>query len=135
MVDQSVLNALCYELALWAVTKWPSIRFQPWFIALLAWCKPDWTARKVQSTLLDVDKQVEGIKIQWGKAEQQEKVDAAEALASEAQKLFPDATFTPLPDTIVPSVMIIQEAPDSASDAVKALGGSLRITRNVKGSG
>jgi hypothetical protein len=39
--------------------------------------------------LLNVDKQVEEIKLQWEKAEQQEKVDAAEALASEAQKLFP----------------------------------------------
>ena len=95
----------------------------------MAWCKPDWTARKVQSTLLDVDRQVEEIKLQWEKAEQQEKVDAAEALASEAQKLFPDATVTPLP--IVPSVMIIEEAPDSASDAIKALGGSLRITRTL----
>ena len=130
-MDQSVLNALCYELALWAVTKWPSIRFKPWFTALMAWCKPDWTARKVQSTLLDVDRQVEEIKLQWEKAEQQEKVNAAEALAIEAQKLFPDATFTPLPNAIVPSVMIVEEAPDSASDAVKALGGSLRITRTL----
>ena len=132
-MDQSVLNALCYELALWAVTKWPSIRFKPWFTALLAWCKPDWTARKVQGTLLNVDKQVEEIKLQWEKAEQQEKVDAAEALASEAQKLFPDATVTPLPNAIVPSVMIVEEAPDSASDAIKALGGSLRITRTLDG--
>jgi hypothetical protein len=122
---------LCYELALWAVTKWPSIRFKPWFTALLDWCKPDWTKQKVQSTLLDVDRQVEKIKVQWEKAEQQEKVNAAEALASKAQKLFPDATVTPLPNAIVPSVMIIEEAPDSASDAIKALGGSLRITRTL----
>jgi hypothetical protein len=97
----------------------------------LAWCKPDWTARKVQSTLLNVDKQVDEIKLQWEKAEQQEKVDAAEVLASEAQKLFPDTTVTPLPNAIVPSVMIVGEAPDSASDAIKALGGSLRITRTL----
>lgn len=130
-MDQSVLNALCYELALWAVTKWPSIRFKPWFTALMAWCKPDWTKQKVQSALVEVDKQVEEIKLQWEKAEQQEKVDAAEALASEAQKLFPDTTVTPLPNAIVPSVMIVEEAPDSASDAIKALGGSLRITRTL----
>ena len=130
-MDQAALNALCYELALWAVTRWPFIRFKPWFAALMAWCKPDWTAQKVQSTLLNVDKQVEEIKLQWEKAEQQEKVDAAEALASEAQKLFPDATVTPLPNAIVPSVMIVKEAPDSASDAIKALGGSLRITRTL----
>ena len=97
----------------------------------MAWCKPDWTARKVQRTLLNVDKQVEEIKLQWEKAEQQEKVDTAEALASEAQELFPDATVTPLPNAIVPSVMIVEEAPDSASDAIKALGGSLRITRTL----
>lgn len=131
MIDKFVLNALCYELAMWAVSKWPSIRFQPWFIALLDWCKHDWTAQKVKSTLLDVDRQVEEIKDQWEKAEQQEKVNAAEALASEAQKLFPAATVTPLPDAIVPSVIIVEEAPDSASDAIKALGGSLRITGNL----
>jgi len=97
----------------------------------MAWCKPDWTARKVQSTLLNVDRQVEEIKVQWEKAEQQEKVDAAKALASEAQKLFPDATVTPLPNAIVPSVMIVEEAPDSASDAIKALGGAMQISRTL----
>jgi len=99
----------------------------------MAWCKPDWTARKVQSTLLNVDKQVEEIKLQWEKTEQQEKVNAAEALASEAQKRFPGATVTPLPNAIVPSVMIVEEAPDSASDAIKVLGSSLRITRTLDG--
>jgi hypothetical protein len=45
----------------------------------------------------------------------------------------PDATVTPLPNAIVPSVMIVEEAPDSASDAIKVLGGSLRITRTLDG--
>jgi hypothetical protein len=33
-----------------------------------------------------------------------------------------------LPDAIIPSVMIVREAAPNASDAVKALGGELRIT-------
>jgi hypothetical protein len=49
-------------------------------------------------------------------------------LASKAQELFPEATVTPLPQAIVPSVMIVHEAAEGSSDAVKALGGELRIT-------
>lgn len=133
MFDQAAFNALCYELALLAAKQWPSVKFQPWFIALLAWCKPDWVGQQVATTLKDVDNQIEQIKDQWEKAEQHEKVNATEALASEAQKLFPTATITPLPNAIVPSVMIVEEASDSASEAVRTLGGSLRITRNLDG--
>jgi hypothetical protein len=52
----------------------------------------------------------------------------ADSLAAEAQELFPEATVTPLPNAIVPSVMIATEAPEGASDGVRALGGELRIT-------
>jgi hypothetical protein len=49
-------------------------------------------------------------------------------LVDKAQELFPAATITPMPNAIVPSVMIVHEAPETASDDVKALGGELRIT-------
>jgi len=38
------------------------------------------------------------------------------------------ATITALPDAIVPSVMIVHNASEEASDAIKALGAELRIT-------
>jgi hypothetical protein len=72
-----------------------------------------------------VDEQAKELVEQW---EKEERETIANKLADKAQELFPEATITPLPDAIVPSVMIIHEAPASASDAVKALGGELRIT-------
>jgi hypothetical protein len=72
-----------------------------------------------------VDEQAKELVKQW---EREEREVVAEKLASKAQELFPQATITPLPDAVVPSVMIIHEAPESASDDVKALGGELRIT-------
>ena len=72
-----------------------------------------------------VDRQTKALVEQWGKEEREV---VADKLAQKAQQLFPQATITPLPDAIVPSVMIIHEAPPDASDEVKALGGELRIT-------
>lgn len=64
--------------------------------------------------------------------EKEEREHKAEALAAKAQELFPAAKITPLPNAVVPSVMIEQEPPDNASDAVKALGGELRITYRLE---
>lgn len=130
MTKQAVFNALCYELAMWAASKWPSLRFQPWFTLLINWCKPDWTEWKTQQTLKKVDEQASDLVKQWGKEEQQV---VATKLATKAQELFPAATVTPLPNAIVPSVMIVHEAPEGASEDVKALGGELRITWTLDG--
>lgn len=125
MTQRAILNALCYELAMWAAEKWPVLRFQSWFPLLIAWCKPDWIEWKTQRTLEQVDEQAVSLVEQWEKSERE---TVATELASKAQALFPDATVTAMPDSIVPSVMIVHEAPESASDDVKALGGELRIT-------
>lgn len=125
MTNETIINALCYELAMWAAERWPLIVFQPWFKLLIEHCRPFWAEWKTQLTLKEVDKQAEQLKEQWEKEEREHK---AETLAAKAQELFPRATVTPLPDAIVPSVMIIHEAPPDASDEIKALGGELRIT-------
>lgn len=130
MSKQSWFNALCYEAGLWAVEHWPSLAFQPWFKLLMAYCKPDWIEWKTKIVMEAVDKQAVALVEQWEKEEKEAK---ANALASKAQELFPKATVTPLPDAIVPSVMIVQEAPEGASEAVKALGGELRITYRLDG--
>jgi len=130
MTNEAIFNALCHELALFAIRKWPSLTFNPWIKALLAWCKPDWTEWKTQQTVKKVDEQATELVKQW---EKEGREIVADKLASKAQELFPAATITPLPDAIVPSVMIVHEAPESASDAVKALGGGLRITWTLDG--
>ena len=125
MTNETIINAVCYELAMWAVERWPSLAFQPWFKLLIEHCRPFWAEWKTQLTLKKVDEQAEQLKEQW---EREEKEHKAETLAAKAQELFPKATITPLPDAIVPSVMIVHEAPPDASDEIKALGGELRIT-------
>ena len=130
MTNQAIFNALCYELAMWAAEKRPSLRLQPWFIALINWCKHDWTEWKTEQTIKKVDEQAAELVKQW---EKEEREIIADKLASKAQELFPAATVTALPNAIVPSVMIVHEAPESASDDVKALGGELRITWTLDG--
>jgi hypothetical protein len=125
MSKQTVLLALCYELAMEVVKRWPRLRFSPWFPLLVSHCLPFWTEWKTARTMQKVDEQAKELVKQW---EREEREVVAEKLASKAQELFPQATITPLPDAVVPSVMIIHEAPESASDDVKALGGELRIT-------
>lgn len=125
MTLQSWLNAMCYELGLWAAIRRPSLAFQEWFKQMMANCRPDWTEWRTRITMEKVDKEAKALVQQW---EEEDKSIVAGKLAQKAQELFPTATVTPLPNAIVPSVMIEHPAPDNASDAVKALGGEMRIT-------
>jgi hypothetical protein len=122
---QSWFNALCYELGLWAVVKRPSLAFKPWFKMLMAHCRPDWAEWKTKIVMEKVDEQAAVLVKQWEKDEREAK---ANALAEKARSLYPEAKVTPLPDAIVPSVLIETAPPADASEAVKALGGELRIT-------
>ena len=130
MSKQAWFNALCYELGLWAAEKRPSLALQPWFKMLMAYCRPDWVELKTKIVMEKVDEQAATLVKQW---EEEERETKANALAAEAHKLFPDAKVTPLPDAIVPSVLIEKAPPADASEAVKALGGELRITYQLKG--
>lgn len=126
MNTQSWFNALCYELGLWAASKRPSLAFKAWFKMLMAYCKPDWAEWKTKAVMQKIDQQATALIDQWEKEERKTK---ANALAEKALELFPDAIITPLPDAIVPSVMIEKAPPADASEAIKALGfGELRIT-------
>ena len=127
---QSWLNALCYELGLWAATKRPSLALQPWFKQLMAWCKPDWTEWKTKKTIQAVDAQAKALSDQW-KQEHNERV--ADELSRKAKELFPSSKISPLPHAIVPSILIETAPPDDASEVVKALGGELRITYHLPG--
>lgn len=125
MSKQSWFNALCYELGLWVAEKRPSLALQPWFKMLMAYCRPDWAEWKTKIVMEKIDQQTTTLVKQW---EQEERETKANALAEKAHELFPDAKVTPLPDAIVPSVLIEKAPPADASEAVKALGGELRIT-------
>lgn len=128
---QSWFNALCYELGLWAALRRPSLALKPWFKMLMAYCRPDWADWKTNAVMQKVDQKAVTLVKQWEKEERKTK---ANALAEEAHKLFPDAIVTPLPDAIVPSVLIEKAPPADASEAVKALGGELRITYQLPSS-
>lgn len=132
MTRESWFNAFCYEAGLWAVSRWPKLAFSPWFKLLMAHCRPDWTEWKTKIVMEKVDEQAAVLVKQWEKEERETK---ANALADQAKKLFPDAIVTPLPNAIVPSVMIEKAPPADASEAVKALGGELRITYQLKDPG
>lgn len=125
MTLQSWLNAICYELGLWAATRRPSLVFQEWFKLLMANCRSDWAEWRTRITMEKVDKQAKELIQQW---EQEDRQHLSDKLAEKARSLFPKAAVTPLPNAIVPSVMIEHPAPDNASDAIKALGGEMRIT-------
>ena len=123
MKNETIIYAFCYELALWAIQRFP--RFRRWLLLALDYCRPFWAEWKTQATLKAVDKQTKALVEQW---DREEKESRSQALADRAQELFPDATITPLPDAVVPSVMIVREAAPDASEEVRALGGELRIT-------
>lgn len=130
MSRQAWFNAMCYELGLWAAQQWPSLSFNPWFKLMMANCRPDWVDWKTKIVLEKVDEQAKELVAAW---EKEHREDTANKLAAKAQELFPEAKITPLPNAVVPSVMIEQKAPDNASDAVKALGGEMRITWTLDG--
>jgi hypothetical protein len=130
MTSAALINALLYELAKWLIERKPALAFSPLMIRLLAWCRPDWEQWKTGQTMKSVDSQAASLVEQWGKEEDKAE---SEQLLQKAKALFPNATVTIVPDAAVPSVMIIHEADEDASDAVKALGGEMRIMSSLHG--
>jgi hypothetical protein len=124
MTSAVLINALLYELAKWFIGRRPALAFHPLIIRLLAWCRPDWEQWKVSQTMKSVDSQAATLVQQW---EKDDKANQTIQLVQKAQQLFPDAVVTSIPNAPIPSVMIEKEAALDASDAVKALGGEMRI--------
>jgi len=120
----ALINALLYELAKWLIERKPALAFHPLMMRLLAWCRPDWEQWKVSETMKSVDSQAAALVEQW---EKDDKANQTIQLVQQAKQLFPDAIVTSIPNAPIPSVMIEHEAASDASDAVKALGGEMRI--------
>ena len=131
MTRESWLNALCYETGLWAVSRWPSLAFSPWFKRLMQHCLPDWTEWKTRIVMEVVDKQTASLVEQW---KNEDNAVVAEELSRKAQELFPSSTVTPLPHAVVPSVLIETAPPADASEAMQVLGSGLRITYQLPSS-
>ena len=125
MTTTALANALLYQLAKWFIERKPALAFHPLMIRLLAWCRPDWEQWKVSETMKSVDSQAAALVQQW---EKNDEANQTIKLVQKAQQLFPDAIVTSIPNAPIPSVMIEKEAASDASDAVKALGGEMRIT-------
>ena len=125
MNSESFFYYSLYETGLWAGRKWPWLWFVLGYKNTMDLLFPYWEMWKIKTSGEETIQQAEKIADQW---QADEREDKANALAVEAQELFPKATVTPLPSAIVPSVMIVTEAPEGASEGVKALGGELRIT-------
>jgi hypothetical protein len=120
----ALINALLYQLAKWLIERKPAFAFHPLMIRLLAWCRPDWEQWKVSQTMKSVGSQAAALVEQW---EKDDKANQTIQLVQKAQQLFPDAIVTSIPNAPIPSVMIEKQAASDASDAVKALGGEMRI--------
>jgi hypothetical protein len=120
----ALVNALLYQLAKWLIERKPALAFHPLIIRLLAWCRPDWEQWKVSETMKSVDSQAAALVQQW---EKDDEANQTIELVQKAQQLFPDAIVTSIPNTPIPSAIIEKEAASNASDAVKALGGEMRI--------
>lgn len=125
LTEAQLLRAMLYELCL-ALKQHMRLR---WFAMLLfplvkQW-EEDWAAWKTALTIKEVEEQAASIQQQWTTEENKK---TAENLADQAAEMFPSAIVTPLPDAIVPSVLIETPPPEDASDDVKLLGGEMRIT-------
>jgi hypothetical protein len=120
-----MVYAICYEVAQWAVDNNPKLRSNKWIRLLLEYCRPYWVEWRTKETMAEVDRQAEEIADGW---EKDDRVQAANGLATRARELHPDAVVTPVPGAVVPSVMIETPPDPNASDNVKALGGEIRIT-------
>lgn len=132
MIEQPIpidtlIKALLYRAVQWATMQWRIAAFVPGAGFILRTFQKHWLAWQAHITPSIIKQQAESLLMQW---EKEDNESIANALAEEAQQQFPEAEIVPMPDAVVPSVMILEKAPEDASDGVKALG-SMRITSSL----
>jgi hypothetical protein len=118
MTTEALFRALCYELGLFFLDRQPSLAHNPWFRRMINYCRTDWADWKTAKVMKTIDSQSKALIEEWV---EDHRNAMANKLAKKAREAFPKATITPVPDAIIPSV-IIEEEGDSP------LGGPLRIT-------
>ena len=121
MSTEALIYALCYELGLFFLRKRPSLGDNKWFRRMMNYCRTDWADWKTAQTMKLIDSQSQKLVEEWV---EDHRNAMANKLTKKAKELFPKAKVTPVPDAIVPSVLVEEEG-DSA------LGGPLRITWRI----
>ena len=121
MTTGALINAFFYELGLFLLRKWPSLSRREWFRRMMNNCRGDWSDWMASLVYKTIDSQSQKLIEEWV---EDHRNAMSNKLAKKAKELFPKAKITPVPDAIVPSV-IVEEEGDSL------LGGPLRITWRI----
>ena len=121
MTTGALIRALCYEIGLLLLHRRPSLRLNKWFRRMMNFCRADWSEWKTAKVMKAIDSQSEQLVHEWV---EDHRNAMANKLAKKAREMYPKAKVTPVPDAIVPSV-IIEEEGDSL------LGGPMRITWRI----
>ena len=121
MTTSALIRALCYEVGLLLLHRQPNLRLNKWFQRMMNFCRADWSEWKAAKVMKAIDSQSEQLVHEWV---EDHRNAMANKLAKKAREMFPKAKVTPVPDAIVPSV-IIEEEGDSP------LGGPMRITWRI----
>jgi len=119
MTTQALFRALCYEVGVLFLERWPSLATNPWFRRMMNYCRTDWADWKTAKTMKAIDSQSQKLVEEWV---EDHRNAMSNKLAKKAKEMFPKAKVTPVPDAIVPSVIIEEEGGETA------LGGPMRIT-------
>jgi hypothetical protein len=113
----SLLNAITYEIVRVLIDGGILSKSNRIVAQILAHCFQDWVQWKTESTMQDVDRQVEVIKETWKEQENQKIVE-------HFQEKFPESKVT-LHDANTGAVLI--EHPPDGSNAQSLLGGAMEI--------
>ena len=113
----SLLNAITYEIVRVLIDGGILSKSNRIVARILAHCLQDWVQWKTESTMQDVDRQVEVIKETWKEQENQKIVE-------HFQERYPEAKVT-LHDANTGAVLI--EHPPDGSKAQDLLGGAMEI--------
>ena len=123
MTTQALFKALCYQVGLLFIDRIPSLKGNALIRRMMNYCRADWAEWKTTHVMKSVDSQGKQLMNEWV---EDHRNAMANKLAKKAQQMYPKAKVTPVPDAIVPSV-IIEEEGDSL------LGGPMRITWRIDG--
>jgi len=113
----SLFNAIVYEIVRILVDGGTLSKSNRIVAQILEHCFQDWVQWKTESTMQDVDRQVEEIKETWKEQENQKIVESF-------QERYPEAKVT-LHDANTGAVLI--EHPPDGSEAQSLLGGAMEI--------
>lgn len=111
------LNVACYLVCKWLIERNPSLALNPWIKKILEECFQDWVKWKTAETMDSVARQVEAIKEQWQKEDN-------ERIVEKVKEMFPNAKVS-THDEKTGAVLI--EHPPNGSLAQSLLGGTIEI--------